>query len=175
MADLKESALSAQSDCKWVRALDANGNSIRISKEDLAEVLGELIGLVSSAKSGLAHQYMYSISSKYISIQNSQYTIVAQIPITCSGYILITGGIQASYSNNMAALVHVTCDATKFYARFISLDGIETELYYKAINGKYQLAIKDKSTWWHVCSTSFHPGVTALANKLEDISGWTKL
>lgn len=34
MADMKESALTQQSDCKWVRALDSNGNSILISKED---------------------------------------------------------------------------------------------------------------------------------------------
>lgn len=47
MADVKESALTQQSDCKWVRALDANGNSIRISKEDLASVVG---GLLSSSK-----------------------------------------------------------------------------------------------------------------------------
>lgn len=40
MADVKESAMTQQSDCKWVRALDANGNSIRISKEDLAQVVG---------------------------------------------------------------------------------------------------------------------------------------
>lgn len=43
MADKQESALTQQSDCKWVRALDANGNSIRISKEDLAAVVGELL------------------------------------------------------------------------------------------------------------------------------------
>lgn len=43
MADVKESALTQQSDCKWVRALDANGNSIRISKEDLAAVVGGLL------------------------------------------------------------------------------------------------------------------------------------
>lgn len=48
MADKQESALTQQSDCKWVRALDANGNSIRISKEDLAAVVGELNSLPSS-------------------------------------------------------------------------------------------------------------------------------
>lgn len=45
MADKQESALTQQSDCKWVRALDANGNSIRISKEDLAAVVGGLLPL----------------------------------------------------------------------------------------------------------------------------------
>ena len=38
MGDLKESAMTEKSDIKWVRALDASGNSIRISKEDLAQV-----------------------------------------------------------------------------------------------------------------------------------------
>ena len=47
MADVKESAMSTASDCKWVRALDANGNSIRISKEDHARAVG---GLLSSQK-----------------------------------------------------------------------------------------------------------------------------
>lgn len=40
MADVKESAMSQKNDCKWVRALDSNGNSILISKEDLASVGG---------------------------------------------------------------------------------------------------------------------------------------
>lgn len=53
MADMKESALTQQSDCKWVRALDSNGNSILISKEDLASVVGELIGLATSNNNGL--------------------------------------------------------------------------------------------------------------------------
>ena len=41
MADVKESAMAQKNDCKWVRALDSNGNSILISKEDLASVVGE--------------------------------------------------------------------------------------------------------------------------------------
>ena len=95
--------------------------------------------------------------------------------MTCSGYILATGGIQASYSANMAALIHVTCEKNKFYAKVVPLDGAEPELYYKVVDGYYQLSVKDKSTWWHVCSSSFHPGIAALAQKLNDISGWTKL
>ena len=45
MADLKENELPKQTNCEWVRALDANGNSIQINKKDLASVLGELIGI----------------------------------------------------------------------------------------------------------------------------------
>lgn len=43
MATIKEEVMTVKDDCQYVRALDANGNSIRISKEDLAKVLGELM------------------------------------------------------------------------------------------------------------------------------------
>lgn len=43
MASIKEEVMTVKDDCQYVRALDANGNSIRISKEDLAKVLGGLI------------------------------------------------------------------------------------------------------------------------------------
>jgi GT2 family glycosyltransferase len=40
MADQFENQLPQNSDAKWVRALDASGNPILISKEDLASVGG---------------------------------------------------------------------------------------------------------------------------------------
>lgn len=45
MADQFENQLPQKSDAKWVRALDASGNPILISKEDLASVVGGLLGL----------------------------------------------------------------------------------------------------------------------------------
>lgn len=60
MADVKESAMSQKNDCKWVRALDSNGNSILISKEDLASVVGGLLPVSTQAKNGLlAKEYSY--------------------------------------------------------------------------------------------------------------------
>lgn len=50
MASIKEEVMTVKDDCQYVRALDANGNSIRISKEDLAKVLGELIGIDKTLK-----------------------------------------------------------------------------------------------------------------------------
>ena len=44
MADQFENQLPQKNDAKWVRALDASGNPILISKEDLASVVGELLG-----------------------------------------------------------------------------------------------------------------------------------
>lgn len=43
MADQFENQLPQKSDAKWVRALDASGNPILISKEDLASVVGGLM------------------------------------------------------------------------------------------------------------------------------------
>lgn len=43
MADKKENELTSANNFKWVRALDSNGNSIRISKSDLVSVLEGLI------------------------------------------------------------------------------------------------------------------------------------
>ena len=45
MADQFENQLPQKSDAKWVRAVDASGNPILISKEDLASVVGELLGV----------------------------------------------------------------------------------------------------------------------------------
>ena len=52
MADQFENQLPQKNDAKWVRALDASGNPILISKEDLASVVGELIGTASPEKDG---------------------------------------------------------------------------------------------------------------------------
>ena len=48
-----ESALPQKKEINYVRALDKNGNPILINKEDLAQVVGELIGIATSQKNGL--------------------------------------------------------------------------------------------------------------------------
>lgn len=48
MADQFENQLPQKSDAKWVRALDASGNPILISKEDLASVVGGLLEINDS-------------------------------------------------------------------------------------------------------------------------------
>lgn len=56
MADIKENEMSTASDCAYVRALDSNGNSIRISKADLASVVGGLLPNSSIENKGLLIQ-----------------------------------------------------------------------------------------------------------------------
>ena len=52
--DVYEDQLAIKSDAPYIRGLDASGNPIRISKADLASVVGELIGVATSDKNGLA-------------------------------------------------------------------------------------------------------------------------
>ena len=72
MADVKESAMSQKNDCKWVRALDSNGNSILISKEDLASVVGGLLGIADKNKNGLLSKNIYASKFRSISVDNSK-------------------------------------------------------------------------------------------------------
>lgn len=81
MGDLKESALTQKNDCKWVRALDENGNSIRISKEDLAAVVGGLLpksdldkdGLMTKGRSYYTYTGLMTILDPYFNDLNNIY------------------------------------------------------------------------------------------------------
>lgn len=53
MSDKREDQLTTVSDMAYVRAIDSNGNSIRISKADLASVVAGLIGTATPDKNGL--------------------------------------------------------------------------------------------------------------------------
>ena len=71
-SDTYEDKLPQQTDLKWARGLDTNGNPILISKESLASVVGELIGPATSDKAGL----MTSLTmSNNIIYQASQYRL----------------------------------------------------------------------------------------------------
>ena len=78
MADQFENQLPQKSDAKWVRALDASGNPILISKEDLASVVGGLIGisLVLKTKGGINIPSIDSTDPMNEITENGIYTII---------------------------------------------------------------------------------------------------
>lgn len=67
-----------ESELKWLRAIDKNGDPMLISAEDHAKVVGELIGNVTSEKNGLVSkdyylqkmQEIYIISDEIIKIKS---------------------------------------------------------------------------------------------------------
>ena len=76
MADQFENQLPQKNDAKWVRALDASGNPILISKEDLASVVGGLLppatNYLFKAESVHARDFKFftSLATVYVLIAN---------------------------------------------------------------------------------------------------------
>ena len=110
MGDLKEIALTQKNDCKWVRALDENGNSIRISKEDLAAVVGELLGVIPYKGKLAINSDINKIGSIGIYDLNGTYL---NAPFTQSwGWLIVIGSISRT---------QIICDASNttfaLYAR----------------------------------------------------------
>ncbi|WP_195657934.1 pyocin knob domain-containing protein [Bacteroides stercoris] len=62
-----ESALPQKKEINYVRALDKNGNPILINKEDLAQVVGELIdgGAIKQKRSDLKDADQYTTPGTY--------------------------------------------------------------------------------------------------------------
>lgn len=52
LEDRREQELTQQSDCEWVRALDASGNSIKISKADLLSTIKTILRLGEGSMEG---------------------------------------------------------------------------------------------------------------------------
>lgn len=86
MADQFENQLPQKNDAKWVRALDASGNPILISKEDLASVVGELIGTASPEKDGLMSTISFMNRGKAtIQINCNDLKLSGLYPVYCYG------------------------------------------------------------------------------------------
>lgn len=98
MADMKESALTQQSDCKWVRALDSNGNSILISKEDLAAVVGGLLPQGTSTKRGLSYSVLPKVRE---GIMDVNLIYKESIEDSFSIFKTVNGSTNVPYSTGM--------------------------------------------------------------------------
>lgn len=146
MADVKESALRTGSDCKWVRALDANGNSIRISKEDLASVVGRLIGLANGEKNGLMSYYAAKVTGlgTIKTIGNKQFIKITKLEAKAwaIGYCEIICFRTASFATQKTTkiLVPISTDTEAQQVAkptFLCGESGEVELYKDSSNNLY--------------------------------------
>ena len=64
-----ESALPQKKEINYVRALDKEGNPILINKDDLAQVVGELIPVATFQKNGLWDKKMVPVWMKLTAVQ----------------------------------------------------------------------------------------------------------
>lgn len=138
---MKESALTQQSDCKWVRALDSNGNSILISKEDLASVVGGLLPEATATKSG--------IIKGFVRLTNTQWRLIV-IPSSYALYDKEILLILSSFENQPSGVFFMSL---KRY-NSSSSPGFEVAKLSKAyidknygVKIKYKISSNNLSVW----------------------------
>ena len=74
-----ESALPQKKEINYVRALDKEGNPILINKEDLAQVVGELIGTTTIEKAGLLSPDLFKVYPHFVNAYDSVYKIADNV------------------------------------------------------------------------------------------------
>lgn len=135
MADIKESAMTQQSDCKWVRALDANGNSIRISKEDLASVVGGLIGKANTDKDGLMPAYR-TVSNLYSTGKPVKITIPSD-----EGFSLLITAVK-NHESAGQSIINLSGYSNGFIATNIRRGSYISGISYKFISSGTEIYVK---------------------------------
>lgn len=99
--DVYEDQLAIKSDAPFIRGLDAAGNPIRISKADLATVVGGLIGIATQSKRGLATSVMVKSSGVTYTVNStSVLKIDRDTEKNCPAVIEITSCNGPSWDTN---------------------------------------------------------------------------
>lgn len=150
----KEQDLALVTDCSWVRGLDANGNSIRIAKADLVELIRKEMPVATSEKNGLMSNVFF----------NSIIDAIASIPadgIHDTG--IKTGGVifaqNASSTHEIAVAIMYTSGEGKVIASGNSIDffnnegpiSIYREDVYTAIKIKNNMGVKREVAYRFIC------------------------
>lgn len=133
-----------KNDLNYVRALDASGNPILISKADLASVVGELLPIVSFTEKGLvpAGSLMCSdisgdFSPKYIILElidSSGTNLIIDLPKPAGNSLLFVNALNNGSSTDIQS-----CNV-KVLGNAISY--IESIRYIKGKDSKYYIEIK---------------------------------
>ena len=152
-----ESALPQKKEINYVRALDKEGNPILINKEDLAQVVGELIPIATLNNNGLWDKKMTPRLVNY----KSRFMVVKDVCVVN----LLVSTRHAYATDNILAVVQVIYGmADDIYSvRYHYLLPKKNELVF--INLKYKKA-EDK--YLNLCIDSNDPVISILS--VSDIS-----
>lgn len=99
MADKKLSSVSPVSDMNYVYAETASGETVKISKADLASVVAGLLPVVSNKNDGLAKAVSAEVGVSSSNISSDKYYKVRLMPQYYYGVYLINYGNQTSLGN----------------------------------------------------------------------------
>ena len=158
-----ESALPQKKEINYVRALDKDGNPILINKEDLAQVVGELIPTVSDEKDGFISK---SINPNMLMTANNKavflhktinrkwngFSFLFCLSSTLQGMSLIHvfGGLGAD-SNNV-----------KCYYRIVSQDNIPftsfSTLKYRVVEESIEIYLVSNTSFGKRCLFQMNVG-----------------
>ena len=117
-----ESALPQKKEINYVRALDKEGNPILINKEDLAQVVGELMPVVTPEKDGLSNSKfattkIKSEGKRSILLYRSSSSQWAPFAIRVS--CISTGEPSSDFCVYIAGNTMELQDSTKVYVKYL--------------------------------------------------------
>lgn len=104
--DRQESQLPDNNDCEWVRGLDAAGNSIKVSKSELIELIRKELPIATSSAKGLMDKTFfmereYTENATFTSLESGVYPIYNSFPklpgLTINYGLLIVLGVKGYY------------------------------------------------------------------------------
>lgn len=157
-------------------ALIVKGNQVgKVTKQQLAEVVGELIGVASAEKQGLASTAMYNSTpfridgdpnTRYINIAKTIYAGAKSFILSVSSQNtgtgnVILGTLRCNYVNSNPTLSR------------INIAGSSPEIYYKITNGLIYLLVYVPN-WYHVDFCVFGTEITPIREVVSNVDGYTK-
>lgn len=105
-----ESALPQKKEINYVRALDKDGNPILISKEDLAQVVGELIGETTIEKAGLLSPNLFKVYPHFVNAYEAVYKIADNMTDWYRAPIMVLYNDSASTSLDFLTFLYSPTD-----------------------------------------------------------------
>lgn len=131
MADKKLSSVNAVSDMNYVYAETASGETVKISKADLASVVAGQIGIVDSTRNGLVNKETAYILNGFNGWVGNSDQIIASIK---SSYFCAL--VAVSQYNNPVSLHAVSVGSEGYGIRTYRLTGDDRNVGFHVSDGK---------------------------------------
>ena len=178
MADKKLNSVSPVTDAAYVYAETSNGDTVKISKADLASVVAGLIPTATFTRKGLASVEMVNVLPKSTNTNNTNlYMEVFNHPVSFKGAFILISGFQDSTINESVSLVLCRSHSGLSTPTIIPLLGSGARLtIYGVLSGsKVRYCVHVPSAYMHIQSISLHPSGISLLEVVSDVSSWTRL
>lgn len=137
--------------------------------------MGELIGVATAEKKGLASTAMYNSTPFRIDGKvNLRYIIIAKMNYAGAKSFILSVSSQNTGTGNVI-LGTLRCDyvTSNLTLSKINIAGNSPEIYYKITNGLIYLLV-NVPNWYHVDFCVFGTGITPMNEVVSNVDGYTK-